>query len=320
MQPGEETEYPEKIDYPRILFLIVVSVVINLALRWIAYSPYSKTAAFYIALPLFISILLYWTAPNRQAAPPLKQSLGRHMGEATYVFLLTSFFMLEGFICVLLTAPVYYLIVGVSHTAWAAFSKRADNRAQRIKAYSLPAIILILSLEGVSVNTTLDRHNQVTYTTTVSASVSVLKANMAEPITFEQSRHWFLKIFPSPVSVEAGSLKAGDTHRINFVYNRWFFTNTHKGDMTLYLKTVEENLIETQIVDNSSYLASYMSIDGTRVQFKPLKSGQTQVSLTIFYQRQLDPSWYFGPLQEFAVSKSAQYLVETIITKTPTES
>lgn len=58
-----------------------------------------------------------------------------------------------------------------------------------------------------------------------------------------------------------------------------------------------------------------MSIDGTQVDFTPLPDGRTKVALTVHYERALDPAWYFGPMQRFAVEQSAQYLIEQVIAR-----
>ena len=279
-------------------------------------SPYRDTSLFYIATPFLISFAIYWTASKPEAAIFARQTFGRHMLEAAAIFFLIALFMFEGFICVLFSSPIYFAAASLGYLASYSVSGAKHRKRSRFNSYALPVLAVVLSLEGVSAATTLDRENRVTYTTIVDASIHDLKANMAKPIAFDQPRQWFISLFPSPVRVEAGSLNAGDIHKVRFVYKRWFFTNIQEGDIRLRIDSVDDDIVETTVIENTSYLASYMMIEGTRVRFRELDSGRTEISLTIFYQRKLDPVWYFGPLQQFAMSESARYLVETVIART----
>lgn len=302
--------------FSRGIHLLVIAIVSTIATRLMVSSPYRDTALFYIAVPFLISLAIYWTASKPEAETFSRQTFGRHMLEAAAIFFLIALFMFEGFICVLFSAPIYFAAAGLGYLTSYSVSGAKYWKRNRFNSYALPVLAAILSLEGVSTATTLDRENRVTYVATVDASIDELKANMASPITFDQPRQWFISLFPSPVSVEAGSLNVGDVHKIRFVYKKWLFTNIQTGDMRLRIDSVDDDSVETTIIENTSYLASYMMIEGTRVQFRELGSGQTKISLTIFYKRKLDPVWYFGPLQRFAMSESARYLVETVIART----
>ena len=163
--------------------------------------------------------------------------------------------------------------------------------------------------------TSLPRKAEATHVAVVEGSIADLKANMAAPIAFDQERNWFLSIFPLPVKVEAGTLKAGDVHTLDFIYKRWFYTNVHQGVFALEISEVGADFVRTTVVENTSYLASYVQIDGTEVQFRDVGKGQTEVSLTVHYHRKLDPSWYFGPLQSYAFERSAEYLIDTVIAR-----
>ena len=100
---------------------------------------------------------------------------------------------------------------------------------------------------------------------------------------------------------------------MHFVYKRWFFANFSEGDMALRIAEVGPAHIRTEIVQNTSYLSHYMRIEGTDVRFRDLGDGRTRVALTVKYRRLLDPYWYFGPLQQFAATQSAKYLIDSII-------
>ena len=138
---------------------------------------------------------------------------------------------------------------------------------------------------------------------------------MAMPISLPKQRHWFLSIFPLPIDVQAGTLNPGDIHTLQFIYKRWFFTNIDRGEFHLRIDEVTENRVSTSVIRNTSYLSKYLNIQGTEVIFKPLPANRTELSLTVYYERLLDPAWYFGPMQKKAVSESADYLIESVIVR-----
>jgi len=301
----------------RATVLVGIAILSSVAARIMLITRYGDTSLFYLLLPYLISLAIYWTAPKSESEDFARQDGLTHMGEAAAVFILIAAFMLEGFLCVLLSAPIYIIAVALGYLTSYSISGLKHRIRNRVGAYALPVLAVILSLEGVSTATTLDRENRVTYSATVDAGIGELKANMVKPIVFEQPRQWFIALFPAPVSVDAGSLSEGDIHTLRFIYKKWFFANFHEGEMRLRIETVSDDVVETRVVANDSYLASYMTIEGTRVRFRQVASGRTRVSLTVFYRRKLDPVWYFGPLQRFAMNQSARYLVETVIARTP---
>ncbi|MEM7460761.1 MAG: hypothetical protein AAF331_14945, partial [Pseudomonadota bacterium] len=151
------------------------------------------------------------------------------MRDATIIMLATSVILFEGFICVLMFMPIYYVIVSVGFGAEALMKKNRDGKQNKLKASILPLAIALLALEGLSPSTSFERQNQVTRTVIVNASIADLKANMADEIDLSEQRHWFLSIFPLPVDVQAGTLDPGDVHKLEFIYKRWFFTNIDRG-------------------------------------------------------------------------------------------
>ena len=80
------------------------------------------------------------------------------------------------------------------------------------------------------------------------------------------------------------------------------------------LDEVTNTHIKTSIQDES-YISNYMTLHGTELAFEPISSEETLVSLTIHFDRMLDPVWYFEPLERFAVKKSAEFLVNELLNK-----
>ena len=183
------------------------------------------------------------------------------------------------------------------------------------KSVSLLLIIVLISIEGLTPQTSFVRHKEATYITTTYQNISQLKANMASEIIMPKQKDLFLRLFPLPDKIKAGSLAQGDIHNLHFTYKKWFFTNLSTGEMDVLISKVGEKHIQTRIIKNTAYMSHYANIKGTDVYFTPLDNGKTKISLTVKYERLLDPYWYFGPLQQLAAEQSAKYLVENIIAK-----
>lgn len=283
----------------------------TLTARAVLDSSFRNSTLLYILIPFAISILLHLTTGVIEG-----ESVGaryaRHMKTATVVMLGSSALLFEGFLCVLFFMPIYYLMVSIGFL-FSYFSDR--DGGGHAGAYAIPVVVAVLAAEGLTGPTTVPRYSEATYSRILPGSVASLQANMAKPIRFEGERHWFLWLFPMPTRVEAGTLKAGDVHRLHFVYRRWFFTNIHRGDMAIRIAEVSPARIRTEIVQNDSYLSHYMKIDGTEVRFLDVGGGRTEVSLTVKYHRLLDPAWYFGPMEQLAARQSARYLIDTIIAR-----
>ena len=289
-----------------MLLIFVIGIAV-LVIRTLLDSRFGTGTLLYLVVPFAISAALcFLTRPIDSAS--LGAAFVNHIRSVTIVFLVTSAFLMEGFLCVLMFMPIYYALAIIAFIfAW-LFQDRSS-----MKSLSLPAAVLVLSMEGMLPQTTYPRHNSATYIAETPQDIETLKANMAADIAIPKKRGWFLRLFPLPDKIYAGTLAAGDVHNLHFTYKKWGFGNFHKGEMDILISKVEPEHIQTRITRNTAYLSHYMNIEGTEVYFTPLENGGTRVSLTVKYERLLDPVWYFGPMQQLAAEQSAKYLADTII-------
>lgn len=298
-----------------IPFLFLIGVC-ALTIRMLLDSQFGHGTLLYLLVPFVISIAIYLFT-RRSERRGLGWALLNHLRFATIIFLATSALLFEGFICVLMFMPIYYVLVTAGYVFMWLFQKKPEDPADIMRVCAIPALVLVLSAEGLIPATTIARYGTATYTTVADQTNAQLQANMAAPITFAADRPWFLSLFPLPDRIEAGTLGIGDVHRLHFTYKKWFFTNYQRGEMDLRIAEVSPRHIRTEIIRNTAYLSHYMKVDGTDVYFEPLTDGRTRISLTVKYYRLLDPAWYFGPMQNLAAKQSARYLVDTIIIRNP---
>ena len=297
-----------------IRYMIILGAV-TLLTRLMLDSRFATTSLFYCLVPYVIGVILYLFVPQPTGWSKARR-IGRHLLATVIVMLVSSAIIFEGFLCVLFAAPLYILF---SLLAFTVMPNKHDpdrlKQADIFKASFVPLAVMVISVEGLTDTTSFPREDVITRTHVLSLTPEQIHTNLARPVHLEEGRSKFLSIFPLPHHIDAPAFAAGQTHTAYFTYRRWGFTNVHRGKTQLYIKTVEPLFVETEVRTNTSYFANYLTIHGTQIKMVPQADGTTQVSLTIRYRRDLDPAWYFGPLQRRAVGESADYLLKNIIGK-----
>ena len=61
-------------------------------------------------------------------------------------------------------------------------------------------------------------------------------------------------------------------------------------------------------------MTHYLAWRGSTVRWTPVSARETRVEWTLHYRRSLDPAWYFGPIERFAVTLAAGYLIDSVAT------
>lgn len=291
-----------------ILLLIGLTSVLIRALN--AYH-FERSALLYVGIPFLVAIALLYIVEK-----PAKASLARYYGYlvvwSLIVMLGTSIILFEGFVCVLMFMPIYFGILLLMYLFHELVHYLDGKNKDTHYVQVLPVMIFLSAFEGVVPNLAFEREYSVTKDLVIAASVSDIQKQLIQPMELDVERNWLLSLFPMPTNIQAETLSAGDVHEIDFVYHRWFVTNTHKGQMKLELTDVESDYIRTTFLDDSSYIGNYLNLKGTEIHFQPTEQGHTKVSLTIHYHRFLDPAWYFGPIQEYAIGQTATLLLNEL--------
>jgi len=283
----------------------------SLLIRLLFHYNFERSALLYVGIPFLIAVALLFIERPVQTQNWKRRYVNISV-MSLVIMLGSSIVLFEGFVCVVMFMPIYFAILLLVFL----FEGLARHRKkQRGKSYVqlLPLLILVTTFEGVVPEFSFEREYEVSKEKIISADVAAIKQQLLQPIELNKSRNWLLSLFPMPYHISAETLKAGDIHTIDFIYHRWFFTNTHEGSMQLEISAVEENYIRTRFVNDTSYIANYLLLHGTEIKFEPLPNGQTKVSLKIAYHRFLDPVWYFGPVQEYAVGAMAQFLLDEVV-------
>jgi len=293
-----------------LLIIGVLSIFLNILMA----GGLFHSSILYIFVPFIISALVTMMR-KKEPAKTATGSYFSHLITALTIFLSSAMLIGEGFVCVIFIIPIYVIIVTISYLASLIFSDKD-------KKYSLafPALIVALSLEGTIPSLSLPRDTFIEVKQSTVLSVDEIKANLAKPFDLNKDRNWLLSIFPMPYHIEAGSLEPGDIHTIHTRYHRWIFTNTHEGKAELLIESVGENKIKTRVLNDSTYFSTYLNGAGSEIDLQPNATGGTDITLRISYRRNLDPAWYFHPLQQYGVSKMGELLIKELMIREDTHS
>lgn len=303
----------DRFGQKRIIMLAVLFIagLASLAIHQLIRYDMDHTALLYLAVPYGVAVLITLLRPYGQHDKWWQRYLS-HSVTALVVFLASSAVLFEGFICVLFFMPIYFFGVTLAFIAsWIAVAR--DARRSKTYVTAIPLLVTLFSFEGTSEVTTFDRHNMATATATVSLSRQEMLQNLATPFELPSSDNWMLGLFPMPYSIEAGSLEVGDIHRVHTRYHRWFVTNTHEGLIELRIDSVTPERVTVSFVRDTSFFSSYVRLIGSDIQFVTDENGLTHVSLTVSYERRLDPAWYFQPVQQYAMQAMAGHLIDEVI-------
>ena len=229
----------------------------------------------------------------------------------TLALLLAAPVFQEGYICIIMSAPIFYLI-----GALVAFPiDRARKRRERSVTFQTafaPVLLAILALEGTMPLTSFPRENSVSRTQLIDAGIGEVRARLAAEPRIDALRPAFLHIFPSASAVTGSGLQIGDSRRATFVAYKHIWWTRVQGDLVMHVADSTPDHIRFVVDSDDSYLSHYLHWQQSVVDFKPLDATHTEVTWTLTYQRILDPIWYFGPMQRYAVGLTADKLIHDL--------
>lgn len=272
------------------------------AFRLLYIGRLEQTAALFIGLPTLLSILLTLT-------PNAKSANGMIMKGITLGLLMSGIVFAEGFICIVMAAPLFYLVgllIGAS-----------DDRYRKNKAAQgniLSSVVLlplfVMSLEGVTPELSFDRSEIITVEKTIAATPAEVRHALAQRPVFDQELPFYLQLgFPRPTNTQGAGLQLGDQRIVRFAGGEG-----QPGDLILTISDSRPELIVFSVDSDTSHIAHWLDWKEFRVRLHEIQPGQTYVRWTATYDRRLDPAWYFAPWQRYAVRLAGEYLIDTIAT------
>jgi hypothetical protein len=253
-----------------------------------------QSSAMFIGLPTVLAVLLALT-------PKAKTVTGGIMKGITLFLLIVAPLLGEGWLCILMASPLFYLVGAIVGKVadW-------DGKKRGTRLSCLLLVLLPLSLEGVVPQLTMKRSQTVRVTETVNASVDAVERSLAEsPRVTEHVPDWISKGFPQPLAAWGSGLEVGDRRTIHFAGAE----GDPPGDVVMRVAEHQRGYVRFETVSDSSKLTQWVRWTCGEVNWKAIDAQHTSVTWTIHFNRQLDPAWYFVPWERAAVHEAARYLI-----------
>ncbi|MFC4113200.1 hypothetical protein [Nonomuraea zeae] len=253
-----------------------------------------QTALFYVGIPAVIAVTVALTARPRS-------TVGMVMASVTVALALAGPLLGEGIVCLLMAAPLFYLVGAIVAVVIDAARRRLGNG--RMSLLLVP-LVMAAALEGTAAS--LPRAGEAGVTVAV-AGADVERALAGQP-RFGPVESPFLRLgFPRPLVSEGTGLAVGDTRTITFTPRRSLGIGAalEPRSMTLRVSERAPGHAVFAVVEDTT-VARWMDLRQATFDWSA-----ERLTVTISYRRTFDPGWYFGPLQQYAVSEAAGYLART---------
>jgi hypothetical protein len=289
--------------------IIAAVALAALAFRLLVFNGLQQTAALFVGIPALLAIVVVLAVSPRSAT-------GVACKAVTVALLVSLLFLQEGILCVAMSAPLFYVVaIGIG-----ASVDIARRRGARVAPRWLGAVILVTlpaSFEGVTPATTVQRGETIAVTRVVHASAQDVERALFAAPRFDRTRPRYLRSgFPSVTATRIEHDAAG---------TRWVMTvrggemrlngmEPREGELVLRLDEQRPGLLRWRAVSDSSHTTHFLRWRESLVEWESVDATTTKVTWTLRYERGLDPAWYFGPMERYAVHLAAAYLIEAVAT------
>ena len=298
------TERHER-DARKLLAAILVALIAaGLAFRALVLNNLNHTSLVFMGIPAIIAIAMLFVRP--------KTAIGTVNKVIVIALCLSGAVFGEALVCIALSLPIFLLVgtgVGVVINWIRDWNSAESHRASRWRS-AVGLALLPLGAEGVVPGFEFRREEQISATQIVAASPEEIRAALAATPQFDRRLPPFFRIgFPKPAHTMGAGLRVGDQRSVMFLHGEH-----HSGALVMRVSEVDSASVTFTTASDSSYITHWLSWHGSKVEWKQVGAGQTQVTWTLSYRRRLDPAWYFVPLERYGARLAARYLIETAAT------
>lgn len=279
----------------QLVALIVAFAIGALLYRELMHERLGHTAAMFVGIPVLMAILLALT-------PRAKTATGGILKGITLALLIVAPLLGEGYLCILMASPLFYL-AGIAVGVIVDENRKAKNA----RLGCLALILLPMSLEGVVPWLSFHRAQTVEVSRVVDASAEAMGRQLAESPDIAKALPRVLRIgFPRPLKAWGNGLNIGDRRTIHFAGAE----GDPPGDLAMRVAQRRPGYVRFETVADSSKLTQWIAWDSSEVEWTQVDDLHTRVTWRVHFERQLDPAWYFAPLERAAVHEAAKYLIE----------
>jgi len=276
-----------------LIYLTLAVCAASLLYSVIVHHHLEQTSLLFVGIPATLSILIALTSKAKTVT-------GGIMKGITVAILLSGPLLHEGFICIVMASPIFYVIglaVGVAE----------DRSRKRNATLSCVALILLpMSMEGSLQRWSFNREETVQVSRIVNASTQEVESALSQsPRTNLPLPLYGRMGFPRPMEAHGAGLSIGDRRTIHFAGGEG-----HPGDLLLRVTESRPGFVRFQAVSDGSKIAHWLDWKSSETEWTAVDAHHTRVQWTLHFDRRLDPAWYFRPWERYAVRLAADYLIQ----------
>ena len=285
-------------DQRKLLAWTVGLALFGVGYRIVSGIRLEQTSLLFIGLPAALAIVLTLTPRSDNAIVTALKGITIALG-------MSGALLGEGMVCILIAAPLFYLlalIIGIV----AEIDKRRRNKQAKLLSVALVPLML-MSMEGVREEWSFHRAESVSVERYLALSPSEVRYALENPVAFDGPLPHFLRIgFPTPRWIRGSGLEPGARRIIRFAGGEG-----EPGDMTLEVVEHTESKVHFRCVSDDSKIEHWLDWKDSIVTFEAHDDG-TLVTWRLDYDRSLDPAWYFAPMERYAVKLAAGVLIDNL--------
>lgn len=284
-----------------LAWVVLAIVAASIGYKLLVMLRLEQTSALFVGLPGLLAILVVLLAKPKSATGMLCMA-------TSVALLISGIFLGEGFICILMAAPIFF---GVAIIVGAAIDyARGKKKSETTMTCLLVLALVPMSLEGVAPKLSFPREEMVVVESTVPAAATEVERQLAQTPRFSATLPAYLRLgFPRPIEVSGEGLAVGARRVIRFGGGEG-----KPGDLTLTVAEASANRVLFRADSDTSHIAHWLTWHSAEVEWHGDGEQQTRVRWTLRYRRSLDPAWYFGPWERYAVRLAGDYLAQTVTT------
>lgn len=285
----------------------LVFAATSVGYRILVLGELEQTSLMFIGLPTMLAMGLGVTPRSRTATGMILK------GSILFLLLLGVLFI-EGVICILMALPLV-LLVGVIVGAIIDSNRKRNLNIDNPLWWkdkmncSVLASLALVSLEGVSESLSFARDEVVQVTGVWEGTGAEAKQKLAQPNFDLDELPTFLKLgFPLPQSIHGEGLEVGSVWQVHMAGGEG-----EPGDVKVVVKESSDQKVRFRLVKDTSHIAHWLHWRDITWEFKEGdEPNKTEVTMTIEYDRLLDPAWYFKPVERYGVRKAGEYFLEQL--------
>jgi len=273
------------------LLIIIAAAAASLYYRFLVNNQLEQTSALFIGIPALIAAICVLT-------PKPESATGTAVKSVTLFIGISGILLGEGFICILMAAPLFYLVAVIIGEL------RDKKRGQMLSCVAI-LLALPMSSEGTRPALSFAREEVVSVEHVVAASPQQVETALSSAPRLNGAFPLYLRLgFPRPVSATISGTAPGDTYRIHFAGGEG-----KPGDLVLEVAEHRSGMMSFRAVSDTSHVAHWLKWERSTVEWQQVDGSHTRLRWTLRYRRLLDPAWYFRPWERYAVHLTAAQLI-----------